>query len=105
MPIGNAITDDKKEIYKYSLGYAKVAKWGIALRVVTSATTVDALFNDASRELRVKAIAHLPRLLAELVRKVNSVSADIEGQLPQAEAFVSAIKASPEAEAASRVKR
>src|SRR5580658_6790187 len=93
--IGSAITDDKREIYKYSLGYAKVAKWGIALRVVTSVTSVDTLFNDASRELRVKAIAHLPSLLAELVRKVNSVSADIEGQLPQAKTFVSAIKALP----------
>ena len=105
MPIGSAIADDKKEIYKYSLGYAKVGKWGIAVRIVTSAASIEVLFNDAPRDVRVKAIAHLPFLLAELVRAVNSMCADIESQLPQAEGFVAAIKALPEGGIKPQVKR
>lgn len=83
------------------LGYAKIAgKWGLALRVVSgdelappeaSETVNEWSFAEASRELRIKAIEHLPRLIAKLNEDAQAVTKKLHSGIDEAEKLAAAI--------------
>jgi hypothetical protein len=81
------------------LGYAKVnGKWGLALKVIDEdmfAAEPDVttwLFCDASRELRIRAVPLLPKLMAQLNRDAKSITTKISESAREAEEFARAIE-------------
>jgi prefoldin subunit 5 len=81
--------DDDTEPESYDedqIGYAKVnGTWGIALRRVWGDPTRDYhnevgpfLFNDASREMRLQSVDHIPELIEALAREAFNTTKKIE---------------------------
>jgi hypothetical protein len=84
------------------LGYAKVSgKWGLALRASSGDecdtdgehdTFTEWLFCDASRDMRIRALPHLPQLIAQLNTDAKSVTARISENVKEAEELAHAIE-------------
>jgi prefoldin subunit 5 len=82
------------------LGYAKVnGKWGLALKVITEDEFAQGepdvatwLFCDASRDFRIRALPHLPKLIAQLDRDAESITAKLSESAKEAEEFARAIE-------------
>jgi hypothetical protein len=80
------------------VGYAKIgSKWGIAIRSVEGDAFhgdeehAEWLFNDAARDLRLRAIEHIPDLIQELIEQVNATSSQVSEKVKVAEDLAVAI--------------
>jgi hypothetical protein len=84
------------------LGYAKVGRWGVALRTRSrddrapepEETIETFLFNDAPRKLRLKAIEKLPELLKKLSEEAAKVTKELQAKLAYAQAVAVAVNPS-----------
>jgi hypothetical protein len=96
--IATGSNEDGTHSITENLGYDKInGKWGLALASVTEdefggepeANTW--LFCDASREFRIRAVTHLPKLIAQMNRNASAVTAKVSESADQAEAIAEAI--------------
>jgi len=80
------------------IGYAKVnGKWCIALRRVEAddfgpgEVREISAFNDAPRDLRLRAVEKLPNLIEELAKKAIETAETVNKKLQETKAFTSAL--------------
>jgi hypothetical protein len=85
----------------HEIGYAKInGRWGVALRSVQEHETEDPelthierwLFNDGPRAMRVAAIAKIPDLLEELVRKADKATHKVKAGTESAREVIAALE-------------
>lgn len=94
-------SEDGEQEYREQVGYAKIGgKWGIALRTVNEVVYRDDsdieqwLFNDAPRQLRLKAIDFIPDMLCELSKEAANFTEKITKKTVDVQQLVSALKGS-----------
>lgn len=100
--ISSEHSPDERFWSKEELGYAKVnGKWGLALRVFNGDECVtdeegtsctEWLFCDAARDLRIRALPHLPRLIVQLNSDAESITSKITERVKEAEELAGAIE-------------
>lgn len=86
--------------YTEEIGYTKINnKWGIALRTCSgeysyppAGSSSEWLFSDAPRELRIKAIEHIPALLDELAGQAQTTASQIKAKTEVAQQLAAAAK-------------
>lgn len=91
--------DNTADYWHNEIGYAKIgAKWGIAIRSREGNAdqpqfedSESWLFNDAPRDLRVKAVDHLPKVIEALITEARNTADRIKEKIGQAEEFAKAI--------------
>lgn len=85
----------------HEIGYAKVSgRWGVALRTVEEDASGDPtqskierwLFNDGPRLMRIAAIAKVPDLLEELVKKTDKATRKIKEGTQSARDVITAVQ-------------
>jgi enamine deaminase RidA (YjgF/YER057c/UK114 family) len=85
----------------HEIGYAKVnGRWGVALRTVDEDVSEDPnlgrierwLFNDGPRAMRITAIAKVPDLLEELVKKADKATRKIREGTQSAREVIGAVQ-------------
>ena len=87
MTIARSSCEDGSIWYTEQLGYAKIAgKWGLAIQTEEGGYGIEPdyetfSFNDAPRQLRVKAIETIPDLLEKMILVANETSAKIEQKI------------------------
>jgi hypothetical protein len=92
-------SEDGEQEYREQVGYAKIGgKWGIALKTVDELIFRDDAhieqwaFNDAPRQLRLKAIDYIQDLLAELSKEAAKFTEKIAQKTGEVQQLVSALK-------------
>jgi len=83
----------------HELGYAKInGKWGVAIRHISwfapdpeQNQVKEWLFADASRELRLKAIDYVPKLIEQLNNDAQNYTAKLTHKIAEAEELTKAI--------------
>ena len=94
-------SENGEQEYREQVGYAKIGgKWGIALKTVDELVFRDDAdveqwaFNDAPRQLRLKAIDYIPHLLVELSKEAANFTEKITRRTGDLQQLVSALKES-----------
>jgi len=90
---GNPPFDEHDDV-----GYAKVnGRWGIAVRAVAPADPNRGakaeywLFNEAPRDLRVRAVDKIPELIEALIQNADKIGAAISSKYQEVEAMTAAL--------------
>jgi hypothetical protein len=94
-------SEDGSQTYREQLGYSKKGgKWGVALRTINEFMYNDDpdveewAFNDAPRQLRLRAVDRIPELLDEMVKQAAKFTKEIAEKTLQVQQLVSAIRGS-----------
>jgi hypothetical protein len=82
------------------IGYNKLGdKWTLALKTVSGilgdegCDSTEWSFNNAPRELRIRAVAHIPELIEELNKIASKVVQDLEEKTKEADELANALSA------------
>lgn len=94
-------TDEYGEFWQRDIGYDRIkGQWGIAIRALSGnesqpedSSSEEWLFTEAARWRRIEAVAKLPELLEQLIKKATSTAAVLRKKAAETKELTNAIVA------------